>query len=338
MTNTLLCSVVLPAFNAQKYLLKAIESILNQTYQNIELIIINDGSTDETKKIIDTFKDNTKVKIINNKKNMGLIYSLNYALNQTNGHFIARMDADDISLPTRIEQQINYLTKHSDIDLCGCSIKTFGATDKILYAPKSWQHSAVKTFFSTPVFHPTILFKKNLLKEGFTYNPDFKSAEDYDLWERLIITNKIKFANLQTPLYLYREHEDSVSFTQNTLQKKHTDNIRLRQYKRLLPSATDKDLFLKFMHLHNNLKYNCQLLNNFADLVQDLCIANHQKLIYPEPLFNNTLQYKIYLHHLNAIKIIKLKALINYLKQNDNMIIKLKRFIKLTFYLLKPDK
>ena len=119
-TNNPLVSVIIPAYNANGFLSDAINSILNQTYKNLEIIIVDDGSTDETPKILKIFaKKDQRIKIIRNKRNLNIANSLNIGIKSAKGNYIARMDADDISLPHRIKNQMNYLHKHPEIVILG---------------------------------------------------------------------------------------------------------------------------------------------------------------------------------------------------------------------------
>jgi len=112
-------SIVMSVYNAQKYLDEAIESILNQTYSNFEFIIINDGSTDKSLEIIENYAKKDSRIIVINRENKGLIYSLNEGIRKANGKYIARMDADDISLPQRLEKQVEFMEKNKNIGICG---------------------------------------------------------------------------------------------------------------------------------------------------------------------------------------------------------------------------
>lgn len=119
-------SVVMPVYNSEKYLKESIESILNQSYSDLEFIIINDGSTDNSFKIIKEYaKLDKRINVIS-RENKGIVYSLNEAIRLAKGEYIARMDADDISAPKRIEKQISFLKSHRDIDILGTQVKVVG--------------------------------------------------------------------------------------------------------------------------------------------------------------------------------------------------------------------
>lgn len=154
-------SVVMPAYNAEKYIGQAIESILNQTYSNFEFIIINDGSNDKTKEVILSYKDD-RIIYLENERNFGIVVTLNKGLEKANGEYIARMDADDIAEPNRFEKQIKYLDKNIEIGVLGSGICTFGEnieSKKRLFTTNADQLKA-ELIFSSCIAHPTVMIRK----------------------------------------------------------------------------------------------------------------------------------------------------------------------------------
>ena len=128
-----LVSVIMPNYNTpEEYLRAAMESILSQTYSNFEFIIVDDGSTDDSPSIIKSYQDD-RIIFIKNEKNLGITKSLNIALARATGEFVARMDADDISLPQRLERQVHYMREHTDVVVCGTYVSCFGDKDFIKY-------------------------------------------------------------------------------------------------------------------------------------------------------------------------------------------------------------
>lgn len=119
--SRLLVSVVMPVFNAEKYLFEALSSIVNQSYQNLEIIVVDDASTDSSVSIVESFSD-TRIKLFKNESNLKIVKTLNFALTKVNGEYIARMDADDISHPERIRKQVEFLEKNRGIDILGTNI------------------------------------------------------------------------------------------------------------------------------------------------------------------------------------------------------------------------
>ena len=200
-------TVLLPVYNAQKYVAEAIESILDQTFTDFEFIIINDGSTDGSAQIIECYKD-PRIIFVNNPRNQGLVTVLNQGLDMAHGEYIARMDADDISLPNRLAQQVKFLDKHPKVGVLGTWFHIFGNIDRI---EKNLKHPMLKDMIhGSPVGHPTVMFRKALFdKYQLRYDPAYKHAEDYELWTRVI--NHTQIANLQEVLLKYRWTGSNVS-------------------------------------------------------------------------------------------------------------------------------
>lgn len=221
--NSPLISVVMSVYNGEKYLAEAIESILNQTYKNFEFIIVNDGSSDKSIDIIKEYmtKDNRVVLI--DRENKGLPYSLNEGISKAKGEYIARMDADDISLPDRFEKQMDYMQKN-EIDICGCSIQLFNDAKKfdIWHYPIKDSEIRFLLLVNSAFAHPSIMFKKSIF-ETYQYDIKFKSAQDYKLWTQIALSN-LKMGNIDEVLVLYRIHDTQVS-SKNTQQAQNAINI-----------------------------------------------------------------------------------------------------------------
>lgn len=204
-----LVSVIMPAYNAELYIGEAIESVVNQTFQNWELIIINDGSTDGTLNQIKRFK-NSKIRLYESV-NRGQAYQLNYGISISKGNFIAIAHADDISLPTRLEKQVAFLAQNLSIGVCGSAIKLFGAfTEKAVSYPTDPSLCYQELFFGNPLAHPAIMINALILKESkLEYDDSYQAAEDYNLWIRLCYFTKL--SNLSEILVHYRIHQNQIS-------------------------------------------------------------------------------------------------------------------------------
>lgn len=235
MTNPQI-SVIMPAYNAEKYVAEAINSILSQTFTDFEFIIINDASTDSTKNIIESFQD-PRIKLINNEQNKCVAKSLNIGISAAKGKYIARMDADDISLPQRFQTQFNFMEQNPDIDICGSWIETFGENKCVIKVPENNNDIKDELFFSCSMLHPTVIFKRDL---NLQYFSDFPRAEDYDLWCRKI--NELKFANIPKVLLHYRIHNCQVGQAKKTKQNQDSNLIRLRNLENIGLHLSDEEL------------------------------------------------------------------------------------------------
>jgi len=234
-------TVLLPVYNAEKYIKEAIESMLNQTFRDFELLIINDGSTDKSLEIITSCKDG-RIRLIVNEKNEGLIYSLNKGIEMAQGEYIARMDADDICMPERLEIQVEFMENNPNIGVVGSWTMTDSGEKKFIGKYYSDPAKIKSGFlFGTSLAHPTVMIKKGALG-NFRYDENFKHAEDYDLWTRM--ADSVNFANLTEVLLMHRKHEESVSSTYTDIQTDNAFVIRKRQLEKIGIKATDEELIL----------------------------------------------------------------------------------------------
>ncbi|WP_143063553.1 glycosyltransferase family 2 protein [Pseudobutyrivibrio ruminis] len=223
----------MPVYNTKdKYLVEAIESILNQTLKDIELIIVDDNSDAKTKNVIRSFLMDSRVKVIENDENLGVAASLNKGLGQVSGKYIARMDSDDVAFPNRLEKQYNYMEAHKDCVAIGsnmCLIDSQG--QYIRYAKNYCEVNELKTamFFGCSFFHPTMFLRRDIvLKEGYKYNCDY-TTEDYELWNRIIY--KYEMRNINEVLLKYRIHGNNVSTLKRELMDKSTARVQMERFK-----------------------------------------------------------------------------------------------------------
>lgn len=205
-------SVVLPAYNAASTIRESINSVIEQTFSDWELIIINDGSNDNTDSIIRSFIDK-RIIYLNNAVNRGLIYTLNRGFSLAQGKYIARMDADDICLPKRLEKQVAFMEKHPDVVVCGTQIKYFGTKSsryKKLKFPLDNRALKDMLAMSTCFAHPSVMIRRSVLvSNNVTYDLDYKNAEDYSMW--IDLSQYGNYANLSESLLLYRISDTQIS-------------------------------------------------------------------------------------------------------------------------------
>jgi glycosyltransferase involved in cell wall biosynthesis len=215
-------SVLMPAWNSEKYIGEAIDSILAQTFKDFEFIIINDGSTDNTAEIVRRYKD-PRIVFIDNKQNQGLIAVLNQGMDLCRGEYIARMDSDDISLPERFAKQIAYMDANSDVAVLGTSFQEFG--DKHYTCVRNGACGLYDIARGCKISHPTVMLRKSVFdKYNFRYSEDYEACEDYELWSRVALHASI--ANLPAVLLKYRCHNNSISVRQMELQMNGTNRIQ----------------------------------------------------------------------------------------------------------------
>jgi glycosyltransferase involved in cell wall biosynthesis len=218
-------SVIMCVYNGEAFLKEAVESVLAQTYASFEFIVINDGSTDHTADILASFGDSRMV-VITNATNLGLIRSLNIGLGAATGTFIARMDADDICRPERFEKQLAFLKQHPEVGLCGTWLQIIGDDSRYTF-PLTHEEIKVGLLDYTPIAHPSVVFRRKVFKDaGLTYDPGFPGAEDYELWTRAIFLTK--FANIPETLLFYRRHSQQVTQSKQQTVVESSGKIKLR--------------------------------------------------------------------------------------------------------------
>lgn len=244
-----LVSVILPVYNAEKYIINSVESILSQSYSNFELLILNDGSTDATSDLLKKFQTNRNVKIIE-RENKGIVATLNEGILISEGEYIMRMDADDISLPRRIEMQLNFL-KQNNLDIIGSAVKTFG--NKVNFTRNYFENDQKLKFqllFATCFAHPTVFCRKEPLLLN-PYSAEFEKIEDYELWTRLSLLG-YKFGNLNTTLLKYRVHNSQITSENRNYQDEKRKEIAVKYSKHYL--QTDKFTIAIQLLLNRNFK------------------------------------------------------------------------------------
>jgi len=207
-----LVSVILPVYNGATYLDESIKSILNQTFTDFELIIVNDGSKDNSLEILRGFQD-SRIQIID-QKNMGLAATLNKSISLAKGKYIARQDQDDISFPQRLEKQVAFLEKNEMVGMIGCHADIIGLNGKKIGLHKHPSEDYQLKFFllhNNPFVHSSVMFRKTVFDDVglYTTDPQRQPPEDYELFSR--IARVWKLANLPEVLHIYREVRESMS-------------------------------------------------------------------------------------------------------------------------------
>lgn len=260
-------SVIMPAYNSEKYISEAIRSILEQTYTDFEFIILNDGSTDNTAEIIKTFSD-PRIKFINNQTNQGFIASLNQCIDEASGEFIAKMDSDDISLPTRLEKQISYLDAHPNVGMVGCAYQEFDQGNKIIVHPAKIGLLDMLRYCATTIF----LVRKQILDTfGLRFRKEYPCAEDYDFYARFIRYADIH--NLQEVLYLYRWHGENVSIRKREIQIQTSQKVQQNLLNYLTPDSKTQQQIETLFSSKKKIYY----LFNFIPLLKVKKSSKHTK-------------------------------------------------------------
>lgn len=211
----------MPVYNGEQFLAESVESLLNQTYKNFELIIINDASTDNSEGIVKTLQQkDSRIKLINNKFEKGISGGLNSGLEIAQGEYIARADSDDINKSLRFEEQIEFLKSHPEVSILGGGYAPFNSERRLeIFHPSNSIELAWKFISNTYFCHPTVMFRKKVYDEiGGYINA---KAEDFTYFSKIL--KKYKGSNLHKILIDYREHETNYS---NTFKEPVLENVK----------------------------------------------------------------------------------------------------------------
>lgn len=233
-------TIILPVYNGERFLRESIDSVLSQTYHDFELWVVNDGSTDGTVAIVDSYTD-PRVKRVDNPHNMGLVATLNRAFALVETPYIARMDDDDLWHPKKLELQMALLESHPEVGICGTSIHKFGDVDAIHIFPETSDALKVGLLFYCMMSHPSVVYRHSMLTEtGLTYRQDFFPAEDYKMWIDVLKHSEIY--NLQEPLVEYRQHESQICRERKEEQVILERKLREEQLRLIYPNPHDDEL------------------------------------------------------------------------------------------------
>lgn len=217
-------SVLMPVYNAQQYLAEAIDSIINQTFTDWELVIINDGSTDDSDAIIKSYQD-SRIRYIENESNLKLIATLNKGIALCRGEYIARMDADDVAMPDRLQVQVAFMDSHPDYVMCGADaiiVDMKGVSKGTIRNLQTNELLQINLLFSSPFVHPVMIMRRSIMLNNL-YDSNFIHTEDYELWCRLAKQGKI--ANIGRLLLKYRWHDTNISVVYNDTQEEKKNEL-----------------------------------------------------------------------------------------------------------------
>jgi exopolysaccharide biosynthesis predicted pyruvyltransferase EpsI/GT2 family glycosyltransferase len=273
-------SVVMPTLNAATYLKESIDSILSQTFSNYEFLIVDDNSRDGTREIIGSYNDSRIILI--DGPNKGISSALNVGIKMAQGEYIARMDADDISMPTRFEKQIQYLDTHPNCGMVGCKVTIFG--DKTFTWNLETDNETLHTdmLFYLPCVHPTVMFRKSVLKDNnLLYNIEYSATEDYEFFAR--ISKYTDIANIDEILLQYRFMKSNATNKNNDTGLPLYLSVMDEQFKSLGLNFSEEEL--KLLSVHYSIKglKGIDVIKAFIKidlLLKKIFIANEKSKIY----------------------------------------------------------
>jgi len=315
-------SILMPVYNVQNYVSEAVESILSQTYSDFELLILDDCSTDKTADVISQFHDK-RIRYHRNETNLGLAENLNVGIRMSRGEYLARMDGDDISMPTRLEKQVAILDKHPEIGICGTSFQFFGTRNDTVIQPKQHDNIKIKMLFGC-VVTLVVMRKEIFIDNDLWYRTDAFPAEDYKMWADCLHITKI--CNLSEVLFLYRMHDMQISTSKAIAQKQKSDEVRLEMLNWLSPDFTEEDKvffcgqfvpglmyleteYVRFQQIAKKMLIENGKHNNFNSILLKKQLRKHLQIIVLkfvlEKYFNNGYAYQYYILYLRSQLIFK---------------------------------
>lgn len=288
MKGFLKVTVLLPVFNSEKYLRQAIDSILNQTFKNFELLIINDGSTDGSNIIINSYSDE-RIRVLDNCENVGLTASRNRGLQEARGEYVALLDSDDIAYSTRLYDQVTFLEKNKDFGLIASWANIIDETSNT--TGEIWKYDASpEKIISILLFHnyfvqSAVMLRKSCLPAECYRN--FQLAEDYDFWVR--IARNTRVWNLQKVLIGYRIHKESISRKKTDLMEECTRNIVTYQLEAIKIKPTIYELELHRCLGLNVFKNDISFVENIESWLMHVRFSNEISRCYEQKFFEETL-------------------------------------------------
>ncbi|WP_051372769.1 glycosyltransferase [Thermosynechococcus sp. NK55a] len=259
-----LVSVLMPVFNAERYVAEAIESILRQSFQDFEFIIIDDGSTDGSLDILKRYAArDPRIRLVS-RENRGLVATLNEGIGLARGQWVARMDADDVALPERLALQVKHL-EATKADFCGGAVACFGDWRALWRYPLTHEACEVRLLFEVPFAHPTVMGRREAF-DRLRYQPEFVLAQDYDLWQRAWAAG-YRLVNVPEIVLRYRVHTAQTSSRKSEEQKDRADAVRIRHWRALLPDLDDGEIDGIVEMLREGRGYTSRLLPSLVSLL-----------------------------------------------------------------------
>ncbi len=278
-------TVLMPTYKGARYLRETIDSVLAQTFRDFELLIINDCSPDNTDEIIASYRD-SRIRYVKNKKNLGISGSSNYGFSIAEGKYIARQDHDDISAPSRLEKQFNYLEQHPETGVVGTGFKVFGSKRKTVIYPENDADIKALLLFKMPLAHQTSMMRKEaFLKNNLKYDESYASSNDRKLW--IDAMDFMQFHNLQEPLLKYRMYKGMTSVTKRDRVLEEGKRLREILYKKLglKPTAEQKDIINTYLMQGRAHIKNKEVVIAIEEILREFLKANHKTKIFDEQAF-----------------------------------------------------
>lgn len=278
-------SVIMPVFNCVTYIEEAVNSILNQTFADFELIIIDDASTDGTAAILKKFTD-LRIKLVLKQVNQGVSAATNDGFRLAQGKYIARMDGDDIAVKERLEKQVKVLENNPNVFICSNWIRFFGEADAIVKYKEKHNEIIAELLIYCSICMCSAMFRRKELS-GYFYDENKKSGEDYDFWTKVAWLGEMY--NIQEVLLLYRVHDNQASKIHKQQQILDDIEIRLSLFKKINYDRIKYSGHLISKMLLLNEFISVKELELFLSWIKELAFLNRNSKMYPQKELENVL-------------------------------------------------
>lgn len=285
-------SIAIPAYNAGKYIAQCLDCMLAQTYPDFEIVLVDDGSTDDTAQIVAGY-DDPRICYYKNEKNMGIVYTLNRAYSLCRGEYIARMDADDIASQQRLEKQLALLESNPRLGLVACWFQHFGDLDSVVYTGVEPEEIRCKLLTTLQLMHSGWLMRRELVDGGLAYREEYRYAED---WDFLVRASRVtELGNVPEVLMLYRIYGDQSSHVFNGPQKAAADRVARDQLEYLGLELTEEqfDLYRRAFG-RREILLSTDEMEALLKILKDLEAANEKKKFYNRETLHRFIGEEVY--------------------------------------------
>lgn len=325
-----LLTVIMPVYNGEKFLKESIDSVLNQTFSDFKLLVLDDNSQDQTAKILEDYQHkDSRIEVITKSKNVGPANLRNEGIEIAKTEFIALLDADDIALPTRFEKQIDFLNTNSEYGVCGTWFTFFGDKEnKTIKHHEAHDTLKVEMLSNCCIGNPTVMFKKSHLGD-LRFDNQYVPAEDYGLWSQLIANTK--FHNIQESLLFYRWHPNNISQTKADNLRTSEVLIRAKQLEHIGIQSTDPDLDFYVNTVSLQRKQSSESIIKTIKAANKLIELNKKQNYYNQAIFEKHIE-KIIVRSIRNAKHFD-KFLYRYIKNESEYFSKIPTIDALLLYM-----
>lgn len=277
-------TVLMPVYNACQFVKYSIKSLIKQSFIDFELLVIDDGSSDDTVLEIQSFKD-SRIRLVKNDGNMGVAWTLNAGLDLARGEYVARMDADDICYPHRLAKQLQFMEKNPAVGVAGTWVRYFGDQPPVIdRTPLGTDVVKAFLFFDNALYHPSVILRKKLFDRfGLRYDSMYSRSEDYELWIRA--AEYFPLDNLPEPLLRFRCHRGSVTSTASDMMKKQSCELLRRGMHKLEMNISDVDLLFHYSVAKGQRMESLEMLRKAEQWLERLIEQNAQVCAYRQDAF-----------------------------------------------------